>query len=76
MPDHFSETNIKSLFTFLDNLHQGYLTKESLLLTFQRNAREIDLEKVESMMQELGISADAKIYLEQFRSLIHPNYKK
>ena len=49
-PEHFSDTNIKSLFTFLDNYEQGYLTKESLLLTFQRNAREIDLEKVESMM--------------------------
>ena len=74
--DHFTEINIKSLFDFLDNYDHKYLTKESLLLTFKRNAREIELEQVESMMEELGINADAQIDLEQFRSLIVPNYKK
>ena len=74
--DHFTEINIKSLFDFLDNYDHKYLTKESLLLTFKRNAREIELEQVESMMEELGINADAQIDLEQFRSLIIPNYKK
>ena len=73
-PDHFSESNVKNLFNFLDNHEQGYLTKESLLLTFQRNARDIEMEQVGSMMQELGIDNDAKIELEQFRSLILPNY--
>ena len=62
--EHFSAENVKNLFDFLDNHEQGYLTKESLLLTFQRNAREIEMHQVESMMEELGISVDAKIGLD------------
>ena len=58
----------------MDNHEQGYLTKESLLLTFQRNARDIEMEQVGEMMQELEINADTKIEYEQFRSLIDPNY--
>ena len=63
------------LFHFLDNYGQGYLTKESLQKTFIRNARGTTMEEVEQMMQELNFDADAKIYLEDLKRLIHPNYK-
>ena len=66
---------MQNLFHFLDNYGQGYLTKESLLKTFIRNARGIAMEEVEQMMQELDLDADAKIYLEDLKRLIHPNYK-
>ena len=62
-PEHFSDVNIQNLFHFLDNYGIGYLTKESLLKTFIRNARDIKMEEVEEMMRELGLDADAKIYL-------------
>ena len=66
---------MQKLLHFLDNYGQGYLTKESLQKTFYRNARGTTMEEVEQMMQELNLDADAKIYLEDLKRLIHPNYK-
>ena len=74
--EHFTTRNIRHLFDFLDNKNEGYLTKQSLLKTFQRNARNIEMKDVENMMKELQIRPSARINLQQFRALIDHSHKQ
>ena len=59
--DHFSEENMMNLFKDFDSLNTGYLTKESLLKTFKRNMRNINMDDVIEMMEEVGLEPKEKI---------------
>ena len=55
---------MENLFKDLDILNKGYLTKDSFFMTFKRNVKNIDMEEVVQMMEEMNLSSKAKIDFE------------
>lgn len=41
--DHFTDARLEALFNDIDSLRQGFITKQTLLTTFKRNARTIEM---------------------------------
>lgn len=57
----FDKDNLLKLFKFLDLFNQNFISKESLLKTFERAGKEINLENVINMMQELDLDPNEVI---------------
>jgi Ca2+-binding EF-hand superfamily protein len=65
---HLDEANLKNVFVYLDIFGCGYLTKESLLMSFRRRGKTTGPEEITAMMDELELSD--KVTYERFASVM------
>ena len=42
-PEHLTDEKVEALFYDIDSLRSGFITKQTLLKTFKRNARNIEM---------------------------------
>lgn len=68
--EYFNDSNLQTLFNFLDNMNQGYLTKESLLKTFNRAGKSYKLDDVTAMLEEMKMDSSVQITKEKFNKIV------
>ncbi len=68
--EHLSKHNLHLLFNYLDTLNQGYISKESLVKTFQRSSKDYSEKEIEQMLWELEINPEERIDFNRFEILM------
>jgi calcium-dependent protein kinase len=65
------QANLQNLFVYLDIFGVGYLTKESLLMSFRRRGKTTKPEEISQMMTEMGLDPESKLTYETFTNLMN-----
>ena len=54
----------------MDIFETGHINKDTLLITFQRKGRSVQVSEIEAMLREVGFATDINIDYATFEKLI------